>query len=191
MSRSRESPHPFRRGRRFRNSRKFYRPRIRRVPKTNSAAVSRRDRMAARPSTDIARRSLRLGSIPTRVYDGGATAEVGVAIELYSWPRSSGTRVAWALEELGVPYKYVELDPKKKEHLAPAYLAVNPHGKVPALVDDGQRFFESGAILLHLGDKYGVAAKLWPAPGGQAHADALCWSVWAIGELQPYLMQVL
>ncbi|OGA61907.1 MAG: hypothetical protein A3G81_10010 [Betaproteobacteria bacterium RIFCSPLOWO2_12_FULL_65_14] len=114
-----------------------------------------------------------------------------MAIELYSWPRSSGTRVAWALEELGVPYKYVELDPKKKEHLAPAYLAVNPHGKVPALVDDGQRFFESGAILLHLGDKYGVAAKLWPAPGGQAHADALCWSVWAIGELQPYLMQVL
>jgi len=114
-----------------------------------------------------------------------------MAIELYSWPRSSGTRVAWALEELGVPYKYVELDPKKKEHLAPAYLAVNPHGKVPALVDDGQCFFESGAIVLHLGDKYGVAAKLWPAPGGQAHADALCWTVWAIGELQPYLMQVL
>lgn len=114
-----------------------------------------------------------------------------MAIELYSWPRSSGTRVAWALEELGVPYKYVELDAKKQEHLSPKYLAVNPHGKVPALIDDGQRFFESAAILLHLGDKYGVAKKLWPAPGSQAHADSLCWTVWAICELLAYLLQYL
>jgi len=114
-----------------------------------------------------------------------------MAIELYSWPRSSGTRVSWALEELGVPYQYVELDPKKKEHQAPKYLAINPHGKVPALVDDGQRFFESAAILLHLGEKYGAAKKLWPAPGSQAHADALCWTVWASCELLAYMMQYL
>ncbi|MGA8049082.1 MAG: glutathione S-transferase family protein [Burkholderiales bacterium] len=114
-----------------------------------------------------------------------------MAIELYSWPRSSGTRVSWALEELGVPYKYVELDPKKKEHQAPKYLAINPHGKVPALVDEGQRFFESAAILLHLGETYGVAKKLWPAPGRQAHADALCWTVWASCELFAYMMQYL
>jgi glutathione S-transferase len=112
-----------------------------------------------------------------------------MAIELYSWPRSSGTRVSWALEELGVPYKYVALDGKKQEHLAPKYLAINPHGKVPALVDDGQRFFESAAILLHLGDKYGVGKKLWPAPGGQPRADALCWTVWAACELMGYMMQ--
>jgi glutathione S-transferase len=114
-----------------------------------------------------------------------------MAIELYSWPRSSGTRVSWALEELGVPYNYVALDPKKQEHLAPKYLAINPHGKVPALVDDGQRFFESAAILVHLGDKYGVAKKLWPAPGSQAHADALSWTVWASCELVAYMMQYL
>ena len=114
-----------------------------------------------------------------------------MSIELYSWPRSSGTRVAWALEELGVPYTYLELDPKKKEHLAPKYLAVNPHGKVPALIDDNQRFFESLAILLHLGHKYGVDKKLWPDGGGQAHADALCWTVWASTELGAYMMQYL
>ena len=114
-----------------------------------------------------------------------------MAIELYSWPMSSGTRVAWALEELGVPYKYVELDPKKQQHLAPEFLAINPHGKVPALVDDGQRFFESAAILVHLGDKYGAAKKLWPAPGSQAHADALCWTVWSSCELMAYMMQYL
>ena len=114
-----------------------------------------------------------------------------MAIELYSWPHSSGTRVAWALEELGVPYRYVELDAKKQDHLRPEYVAINPHGKVPALVDHGQRFFESAAILLHLGDKYGVAKNLWPAPGGQAHADALGWTVWAICDLMGYMMQYL
>lgn len=114
-----------------------------------------------------------------------------MGIELYSWPHSSGTRVAWALEELGVPYKYVALDAKKQEHLSPKYLAVNPQGKVPALVDDGERFFESAAILVHLGDKYGVERNLWPAPGGQAHADALCWTVWSISELMAYMMQYL
>ncbi len=114
-----------------------------------------------------------------------------MSIELYSWPRSSGTRVAWALEELGLPYKYVELDPQKEEHLAPKYLAVNPHGKVPALIDDDQRFFESAAILLHLGEKYGVVKKLWPAANTQAHADALCWTVWAATELMSYMMQYL
>lgn len=114
-----------------------------------------------------------------------------MTIELYSWPMSSGTRIMWALEELGLPYKYVTVDREKNEHRSPAYLAVNPHGKVPALVDGEQRFFESGAILLHLGNKYGVEKKLWPPPGGQARADAVCWTVWAMSELGAYMMQYL
>lgn len=114
-----------------------------------------------------------------------------MTIKLYSWPRSSGTRVAWALEELGLPYEYVTVDAKQQAHRSPEYLAVNPHGKVPALVDGSQTFFESGAILLHLGDKYGVGKKLWPAVGGQARADALSWTVWAVVELGPYMLQYL
>jgi len=113
-----------------------------------------------------------------------------MAIKLYSWPRSSGTRVSWALEELGLAYEFVELDGKQGEHRSEKFLALNPHGKVPALVDGEQTFFESGAILLHLADKYGVDARLWPA-GGQARADALCWTVWAMTELGPYMMQYL
>ncbi|HEY6240097.1 MAG TPA: glutathione S-transferase family protein [Burkholderiales bacterium] len=114
-----------------------------------------------------------------------------MTISLHSSPRSSGTRVAWALEELGVPYEYVEIDLKKQENRSPKFLAVNPHGKVPALVDGDQTFFESGAILLHLGTKYGVEKNLWPAGGGQARADAVSWTVWAMTELGPYLMQYL
>jgi glutathione S-transferase len=114
-----------------------------------------------------------------------------MAIKLYSWPRSSGTRVAWALEELEVPYDYVEFDPKKLEHRAPQYLAINPHGKVPGLVDGDLTLFESGAMILHLGEKYGAQKKLWPAGAGQARADALCWSVWGMTELGNYMMQYL
>jgi len=113
-----------------------------------------------------------------------------MTIKLYSWPSSSGTRIAWALEELGVPYEYVELDAKKLEHRAPEYLAINPHGKVPGLTDGELTFFESGAILLYLGDKYGTERQLWPV-AGQARADAVCWSVWAMTELGTYMMQYL
>jgi glutathione S-transferase len=114
-----------------------------------------------------------------------------MTIKLYSWPHSSGTRVAWALEELALPYEYVELDSRKQAHRSPEVLAVNPHGKVPALVDGELKFFESGAMLLYLGNRYGAVKGLWPESGGQEHADAVCWTVWAMTELGPYMMQTL
>lgn len=114
-----------------------------------------------------------------------------MAIKLYSWPHSSGTRVAWALEELGVTYEYVQLDGSKQEHRAPGYLAINPHGKIPALVDGEVKLFESGGILIYLGEKYGVEKRLWPGGDGQARADALSWTVWAMVELGQNMLQYL
>ena len=114
-----------------------------------------------------------------------------MTIKLYTWPMSSGTRISWALEELALPYEYVQLDAKKQEHRSPDMLAVNPHGKVPALADGELKLFESGAILLYLGNRYGPAKGLWPEPKGKAHADAVCWTVWAAAELGPYLLQTL
>ena len=103
---------------------------------------------------------------------------------------SSGSRVQWALEELGVPYEYVQLDRSKGEHKAPAYLAVNPNGKVPALVDGDETYFESAAITMHLGEKYGVERKMWPA-SGQDRADALSWSVWSMTELHTFALRYI
>jgi glutathione S-transferase len=114
-----------------------------------------------------------------------------MTIKLYSWPMSSGTRIAWALEELELPYQYVLLDAKKQEHRSAEMLAANPHGKVPALVDGELKLFESGAILLYLGSRYAAAKGLWPASKGQVHADAVCWTVWAMTELGNYMMQFL
>jgi glutathione S-transferase len=113
-----------------------------------------------------------------------------MGIRFYSWPRSSGTRVHWALEELGLEYQYVTLDRAKGEHRTPDYLAINPNGKVPALVDGDQPYFESLAIILHLAETHGPAKGLWPAAGA-ARADALCWSVWGATEVGVYMQQYL
>jgi glutathione S-transferase len=105
-------------------------------------------------------------------------------------PNSTAGRVRWALEELGVGYDYVELDRGKGETRTPEYLAINPTGKVPGFVDGGQRYFESAAIVLHLGETYGRERGLWPA-AGPARAEALCWTVWGTTELHAYMMQWL
>src|SRR5688500_14374088 len=99
-----------------------------------------------------------------------------MAIRLYSWPMSSGSRIVWALEELGVAYEYIGLDRAKNEHRAAEYLAVNPNGKVPGLVDGEHNLFESAAILAYLGERYGVDRGLWPKPG-PARSEALSWTV--------------
>lgn len=111
-----------------------------------------------------------------------------MTIRFYSWPRSSGSHVQWALEELGLSYEYIKLDRAKKEHRSPDYLAINPNAKVPALVDGNERYFESLAILLHLAERYGVGKGLWPARGPE-RAEALSWLVWSTTELLTYMLQ--
>lgn len=67
---------------------------------------------------------------------------------------SRSTRVVWALEELGQPYTYVNVDFYTGGHRRPEYLAVNPNGKVPALRDGELTLFESAAIVTYLGDQH-------------------------------------
>jgi GSH-dependent disulfide-bond oxidoreductase len=89
-------------------------------------------------------------------------------IRLHTAQTPNGRKVSIALEELGVPYEvhWVHLD--KEEQLTPQFLALNPNHKIPVLEDDGLVVWESGAILLHLAEKFG---KLLPAdPAGRIHA---------------------
>jgi glutathione S-transferase len=76
-------------------------------------------------------------------------------LKLYGGSRSRAMIVAWYLEELHIPYEFVRLDMAAGEHRQADYLAINPMGKVPALVDGETVVWESGAILLYLADKYG------------------------------------
>ncbi|MCL1468010.1 glutathione S-transferase family protein [Argonema galeatum] len=76
-------------------------------------------------------------------------------LKLYGGARSRASIVQLYLEELGVPYEFVMLDMQKGEHRQPEYLAINPIGKVPSIVDGDLKLWESGAILLYLAEKYG------------------------------------
>ncbi|GFH19762.1 uncharacterized protein HaLaN_16770 [Haematococcus lacustris] len=78
----------------------------------------------------------------------------------------------WALAELGLDYEPVTVDMRSGQHKTAEYLKINPFGKVPALVDEGMPLFESGAIVLHLANKYG---KLPP----NELAVAAQWVLWA------------
>jgi glutathione S-transferase len=75
-------------------------------------------------------------------------------ISLYGGARTRAAIVQWYLEELGLPYEYISLDLQAGEHRQPAYLEINPVGKVPAIVDGDLKLWESGAILLYLADQY-------------------------------------
>jgi glutathione S-transferase len=76
-------------------------------------------------------------------------------LKLYGGARSRASLVQWYLEELGVPYEFVLLDMQAGEHRQPEFLAINPMGKVPAIVDGDFQLWESGAILFYLAQKYG------------------------------------
>jgi len=78
-------------------------------------------------------------------------------IDLYTDSSPNGFKVTIALEELGLPYRLHHVRIDKGEHRLPAFLALNPHGRIPVIVDNetGITLFESAAILLYLAEKSG------------------------------------
>ena len=108
-----------------------------------------------------------------------------MSITYYYAPMSTAVRTTWAIEELGVPCERVKLDISKKQTKAAAFLKLNPNGLVPLLVVDGTPIFESTAILIYLGETYGVDKGLYPPPGLE-RAETLKWLVWAnVGLYEP------
>lgn len=112
-------------------------------------------------------------------------------ITLYTWGTPNGRKVSIMLEELALPYQVQPVDITRNEQFAPAFLAISPNNKIPALVDsdgpDGQplALFESGAILIYLAEKTG---KLLPADGTARYA-VLQWLMFQMGGFGPMLGQ--
>jgi glutathione S-transferase len=98
-------------------------------------------------------------------------------LKFYYAPMTSATGIHWALEELGVPYEKVKLDLAAGDQKKPEYLALNPNGKVPLLVAEGQPIFESLAIMLYLGERFGAERGLFPGPNPE-RAAAFKWMAW-------------
>ena len=97
-------------------------------------------------------------------------------------------KVALCLEEMGLPYETVLVDGRRGEQFAPDFLAVNPNGKLPAIVDDGVTVFDSNAILLHLAEKTG---RFLPEAGAQPRADLLSWLMFVASGVGPYSGQAV
>lgn len=112
---------------------------------------------------------------PGRTRTSGAFT---MSITFYCSPMSTATITHVVLEELGLAYEIIQLDLKKGDTKKPEFLAINPNGKVPAIVHDGKSIWESTAITMYLGETYGVEKKLYPTPGPQ-RAEAMMWITWA------------
>ena len=103
-----------------------------------------------------------------------------MTLTFYTNPMSRGQIARWMLEESGAPYEQVLLDYATTMH-APDYHAINPMGKVPAIVHDGKIITECAAICAYLADAF-PAAGLAPAP--EARADYYRWLFFAAGPVE-------
>lgn len=100
---------------------------------------------------------------------------------LYGQGASRTFRCLWMLEELGIAFENIPVNPRNEETRAAEFLQLNPNGHVPVLVDDGVTVWESLAINLHLAKKY--QSPLTPTTEADM-ARALQWSMWALTELE-------
>lgn len=113
-------------------------------------------------------------------------------IELHTWDTPNGRKISVALEEMALPYKVKTVNITKDEQFEPAFLAISPNNRIPAIVDpegpDGKPIsvFESGAILIYLAEKTG---RFLPRDARERVA-VLEWLMWQMGGFGPMLGQV-
>ena len=96
------------------------------------------------------------------------------------------TKVALFLEEAGLPYEPVPIDPRSGAQFSREFLLVNPNGKVPAIVDVDVAMFDSNAILLHLAEKTG---KFLPPPNRKA--ELYSWLMFVATGIGPFCGQAV
>jgi glutathione S-transferase len=107
-----------------------------------------------------------------------------MAIELYWCANTRAVRALWLLEEIGAKYELVRVDARAGAQNDPAFRAISPLGKVPALVDGETAVAESGAICAYLGDRF-PEAKLAPPPSSPLRGPYLRWLFFAAGCIEP------
>lgn len=113
-----------------------------------------------------------------------------MALTIYGSPQSRTMRTLWAVAELGLAYKHVNLDWDDPHLKSDGFLALNPAGAIPTIIDDGVVVADSMAINLYLARRYGQSGEtpLFP-PEPAAEAAILQWSFWAQGHLKPWLQR--
>jgi len=115
-----------------------------------------------------------------------------MSIELHAFDTPNGRKISVALEEMALPYEIKIVDIRKGDQRDPDFVKISPNGKIPAIVDpEGPNgtpvsVFESGAILIYLGEKTG---KFWPRDL-EARIPVLEWLMFQMGSFGPFPGQV-
>ncbi|WP_373357968.1 glutathione S-transferase N-terminal domain-containing protein [Acinetobacter lactucae] len=113
-------------------------------------------------------------------------------LQLYSLPTPNGVKVSIMLEEIELPYEAHRIDIMANESHDPAFLVLNPNGKIPAIYDpngpNGQplALFESGAILIYLAEKTGKLLSSNP----NIRYETIQWLMWQMSSIGPMFGQV-
>jgi GST-like protein len=111
-------------------------------------------------------------------------------IDLYTWRTPNGRKISVFLEEAELPYRALPVDLGAGEQHRPDFLALNPNGRIPAIVDHDVpggplTVFESGAILIHLAERTGRFLPQAPRP----RAEALQWLMFQMAGVGPMMGQ--
>ena len=109
-------------------------------------------------------------------------------LQLYYHPSPNPLKIALYLEETGLQYELVPIDTRKGEQHSPAFRAINPNAKTPALVDGDVKVFDSNAILLYLAEKTG---QFLPPNTPAARAQMLSWLMFVATGIGPYCGQAV
>ena len=109
-------------------------------------------------------------------------------IDLYYWTTPNGHKITMFLEETGTAYRLIPVNISQGEQFKPEFLKIAPNNRIPAIVDSEPlggvgpvSVFESGAILVYLGEKTG---KLFPKTGAERY-EVLQWLFWQMAGLGP------
>jgi len=110
-------------------------------------------------------------------------------VKLYEFGISRSARAHWVLREAGVEYESISVDLTRGEQKAAEFLAINPYGKLPVLVDTAGTVTESAAICTYIAEKY-ADKKLIPEQGTLARAHFYQWICFCIAEMEPQLWSI-
>jgi GST-like protein len=107
-------------------------------------------------------------------------------IRLYTAATPNGRKITIALEELGLDYELEPVSLDRSEQMTPEFLARNPNHKIPVLDDGGQVIWESGAILLHLGERHDPEDRILPSDR-RRRMEAIQYAFFQTGGVGPNL----
>ena len=113
-------------------------------------------------------------------------------LQLFYWPTPNGWKITILLEELQAPYEITYVNINRGEQFDPAFLAISPNNRMPALTDpEGPgggplSVFESAAIMMYVARKFG---KFYPVDDERARVEVEQWLMWQMGGFGPMLGQ--